>query len=81
MDANPKFPRDTLRVRPHRKRAAAAGRPPRAIAAVCDLVTPDRVLQLRAAQCEEKPSSQGYKVVCVCFRLGYFSLIHDDQFR
>ena len=40
-------------VRPHRKRAATAGRPSREIAAVCDLVTPDRARQLRAVQCEE----------------------------
>jgi len=37
-----------LRVRPHRKQE---------IAAICDLVTPDRARQLRAVQCEEKPSS------------------------
>jgi hypothetical protein len=48
---------NAVRVRPHRKRAAAAGRPSREIAAVCDLVTPDRTRQLRAVQCEEKPSS------------------------
>jgi hypothetical protein len=70
-----------FRVRPHRKRAAAAGRPSRKIAAVCDLVTPDRSRQLRAVQCEEKPSGSGYKVVSVCFCLCYFSLIHDVQFR
>ena len=31
-----------FRVRPHSKWAAAEGRPSREIAAVCDLVTPDR---------------------------------------
>ena len=36
---------------PHRKQAAAAGRPSREIVAVCDLVTPDRARQLRAVQC------------------------------
>jgi len=71
----------TVKVRPYRKRAAAAGRPSREIAAVCDLVTPDRARQLRAVQCEEKPSSSGYKAVSICFRLGYFSLIHDVQFQ
>jgi len=71
----------TLKVRPHRKGAAAAGRPSREIAAVCYLVTPDGARQLRAVQCEEKPSSLGYKVVSICRRLGYFSLIHDVQFR
>jgi len=38
----------------------------REIAAVCDLVKPDKVRQLRAVQCEEKPSSWGYKVVYIC---------------
>jgi len=28
----------------------------------------------RAVQCEEKPSSYGYKVISICFRLSYFSL-------
>jgi hypothetical protein len=46
-----------LQVRPHRKRAAAAGRPSREIEAVCDLVTPDRAWHLRAVQCDETPSS------------------------
>ena len=64
-----------------RKRAAATGRPSREIATACDQVTPDRSRQLRAVQCEEKPSSYDYKVVSVCFRLGYFSLLHDVQFR
>ena len=70
-----------LKIRPHRNRTATACRPLREIAAVCDLVTPDRVRQIRAAQCKENPSSWGYKVVSICFRLGYFSLIHDVQFR
>jgi hypothetical protein len=72
---------NVLKVRQHRKHAAAAGRPSREIAAVCDLVTPDRARQLRAVQCEEKPSSWGYKVVSICFCLGYFPSIHDVQFR
>ena len=46
-----------LKVRLHRNRSAAAGRLSREIAAVCDLVTPDTARQLRAVQCEEKPSS------------------------
>jgi hypothetical protein len=70
-----------FRVLPYRKRAAAAGRPSQEIAEVCDLVTPDKARQLRAVQFEEKPPSWGYKVVSVCFRLRYFSLIHDVQFR
>jgi len=45
------------KVRPHSKLAAAVGRPSWEIVAVCDLVTPDRAQQLRAVQCEEKPSS------------------------
>jgi hypothetical protein len=42
-----------VRVRPHRKRAAAVGRPLWEIGAVCDLVTPDRAQQPRAVQGEE----------------------------
>ena len=47
----------SVKVRPHRKRAATAVRPSQEMAAFCDLVTPDRARQLRAVQCEEKPSS------------------------
>jgi len=44
-----------IRVQPHRQRAAAVRTLSQEIAAVCDLVTPDRVRHLRAVQCEEKP--------------------------
>jgi len=43
--------KERLRVRPHRKLAAATACPSRQIAAVCDLVTPDRARQLKAVQC------------------------------
>jgi hypothetical protein len=46
-----------LKVRLHRKRSAAAGRPSRENAAVCDLVTPYTARQPKAVQCEKRPSS------------------------
>jgi hypothetical protein len=52
------------------RRQSAAGSPPRVTALHCDRVTPHTARQLRASWCKEKPSSYGYKVVCVCFRLG-----------
>jgi len=44
-------------ARASRIATVTAGRPAREIAAVCDLVTPDRTRQLRVVQCEEKRSS------------------------